>query len=786
MEFPKTNYSYCEHSSINGLELPDVDFWPIYSWSWLGEITNEGIVQRLDEMLERGIKRLYILPIPSEFTGIEYKNETAYLSDEFLERTEFLVNETKKRGMKLWLYDEGGYPSGAANGRVVRENPELATLLIDASGKTHAGPSLAQPYPDLINPKSTEKFIEYTHEKYKSYFKDTLGESFGAIFTDEAHALSFDEGLRWSFGFEDIFREKYGYDIREHFDALFDEGKLDEFSRRARADYRELLGELFSKNYFGRIKKWCDENGMLSTGHVGGDDVAFGNAKWGYYHILKCLRQMHIPGVDMIWRQAFPAPKMKGVEPYAPLCANSFFPRYASSSAHQTGARLALSESYAIYGAGMTYDQMRWVYNFQAVRGINVLNPMNMNYTHAGKYGAIAGLPNFSSPSPGCSDLAEFNLWASRVSYIMSAGKPVADSAIYMPFRDIWPADSIARKTAEEFEALGAELEKRGCDIDVIDDDAILAADILDSALYIGDASYRVLYFQPNVSISQEVSEKLDAFRKAGGKTVTLTGDYEIYPIICDKTESLRATRRSVSEGRLYYLTNEAHGAKCGEVTFPHESAEVAYEINLVTAEKRVVSVKPYKYDLSLGGEVVLLFGKEAPAVIEKTASEHIGISTLSDFEFRRTLSVKIEPCGIVSENIDEAPICVGIGDWRCFAGDDFSGDAEYKTYFEFNGEIPENAALDLGNVGYSCEVFLNGKSLGVRIFTPFVYNLSDLRAKNELVIRVSNTMANAYATAKYEEWIQDYEPDYMKKLELEFEKESLPSGLFGPVLLSW
>lgn len=46
--------------------------------------------------------------------------------------------------------------------------------------------------------------------------------------------------------------------------------------------------------------------------------------------------------------------------------------------------------------------------------------------------------------------------------------------------------------------------------------------------------------------------------------------------------------------------------------------------------------------------------------------------------------------------------------------------------------------------------------------------------------------MANACADAKYEEWIPDFEPDYMKKLELEFEKESLRSGLFGPVLIKW
>ena len=114
MIFPKSNYTYCKHDSIDGLAMPDADFWPIYSWCWSAKITEDGIVKRLDDMCKRGIRRIYVLPIPKEFTGIECENETQYLSEEYLRLKAFLVKEAKKRDMKLWLYDEGGYPSGAA------------------------------------------------------------------------------------------------------------------------------------------------------------------------------------------------------------------------------------------------------------------------------------------------------------------------------------------------------------------------------------------------------------------------------------------------------------------------------------------------------------------------------------------------------------------------------------------------------------------------------------------------------------------------------------------------
>ena len=246
MTFPKSDYAYCKHDSIDGLAMPDADFWPIYSWCWSAKITEDGIVKRLDDMCKRGIKRLYVLPIPKEFTGIECENETEYLSEEYLRLKAFLVKEAKKRDMKLWLYDEGGYPSGAANGRVVKEDPHLVSLSINSEGQVLKSATSAQPYPDLLKSESTEKFIEYTHEKYKSFFGDSFAEYFPAIFTDESRVPLFRKTVPWNDELEDNFRKRFGYDLKDNFEALFDENLLDEHSRTVRADYHELIGELFS------------------------------------------------------------------------------------------------------------------------------------------------------------------------------------------------------------------------------------------------------------------------------------------------------------------------------------------------------------------------------------------------------------------------------------------------------------------------------------------------------------------------------------------------------------
>ncbi len=51
------------------------------------------------------------------------------------------VNEAKKAGLALWLYDERGYPSGNAGGITLRDHPEWeARGLLVADTETQGGP----------------------------------------------------------------------------------------------------------------------------------------------------------------------------------------------------------------------------------------------------------------------------------------------------------------------------------------------------------------------------------------------------------------------------------------------------------------------------------------------------------------------------------------------------------------------------------------------------------------------------------------------------------------------
>ena len=89
-----------------------------------------------------------------------------------------------------------------------------------------------------------------------------------------------------------------------------------------------------------------------------------------------------------------------------------------------------------------------------------------------------------------------------------------------------------------------------------------------------------------------------------------------------------------------------------------------------------------------------------------------------------------------------------------------------------------------MGKVCCSCEVFINGTSLGVNTMSPYTFDIPAdlLQTENILEIRVSNTGANEYLhTDSFNKW-QDWQLTPYKVYEDVFHADSLAGGLYGPV----
>lgn len=91
------------------------------------------------------------------------------------------------------------------------------------------------------------------------------------------------------------------------------------------------------------------------------------------------------------------------------------------------------------------------------------------------------------------------------------------------------------------------------------------------------------------------------------------------------------------------------------------------------------------------------------------------------------------------------------IGDWSQLSGlSNYSGGVIYSKAINITSDLlTKNIELDLKNVVSTAEVFVNGKSVGVRYTAPWTFDLTDCFKKgiNKIEVLVYNTLGNLYTT---------------------------------------
>ena len=191
---------------INSFVSPSAAYAPVYVWVWNDICTETIIDNQLSEMQNLGIRAFYILPEPKNFRPDSMPTNLypEYLSEEYSELCTYAVRKGKELGMRCWIYDESGWPSGSACGKVIKDRPEYARQVlkfsehsfcqgevyeksssdvlasfIDDRSMIDSGYMFSEDavvteyytekensdYPDLLNKKATEYFIEITHKK---------------------------------------------------------------------------------------------------------------------------------------------------------------------------------------------------------------------------------------------------------------------------------------------------------------------------------------------------------------------------------------------------------------------------------------------------------------------------------------------------------------------------------------------------------------------------------------------------------------------------------------------
>lgn len=742
-----------------------VAFQPAYTWLWNTNITKEEIKRQIDEMYENGIRAFYVLGEPERFRPTIRKTHLSpeYLSKEYIELVYYAYTLAKEKGMHTWLYNEGGFPSGMACGKIREKKPHLAMkeLIKNDSGEYTAedtcGP-IDRIRADIAKRETTDEFINMTHEGYKRVFGDALGSDVTMMFDDEAYMGD------WTDGLDILFEEKYGYSILPYIAYIVgDKAPTTEKESRAVSDYTMLCGELVRDNYFIPMKQWLNSHNMLSTGHLDLDNQTDGGKIRRYGNVMETLRAFDAPGVDVIWSQI--------TYPENGRCCfegNEFWARCASAAARQQGKSLCISESFAVYGSHITPEEMRFIVNFQAVRGISRFNFMVISYDRESAM-ACQYRPNFIKEYPGTDMLSEINNYTARISYILESGKAEVKTALYCPYRSISGGGNIGRTAMDEYERLGHMLESAGVDFDIIDEDFVRTANVKNGVLCGEFVEYENAFVPAGMLEDTLVVEKLSCVSS------------KIVPCIKRENPSLLSRKVKFEDGTYAYLIcNTANDTITEKISFAAQGNVYRIDLaagNLVCTDAEIKNEEACMAVSLLRGEMAVFYvsDKEEEAVQEP---EYKHLCDITDVTERVVREFGFGEKGIVNIYPETDEKASAFTCWN----ESFSGEVEYKTTLQ---DVPAvNIVLDLGEVRHFARIYLNEVPIAEKTLPPYRVKLCGAKTGDRLRILVANTAANVCARTDYfdSQDAADVGP-YHKKMVME-EAKAPAGGLLGPIKL--
>jgi hypothetical protein len=246
------------------------------------------------------------------------------------------VKTCEKLGLKVWIYDEDGYPSGSAGGIVLQKHPEYEAqeLAYDSTSKnpytvrdafeyTHATSNCykIRRQVNIIQKDAIPLFINVTHDEYLKRLKPYFGSTIQAFFTDESSLNVFKHmkapniykdipvldplnykkkvlpAVPWCSDLAELYKSKYNEDIAKDYKSLFTGSS--ERDKKVRNQYWSLIADLVAQRYYKTLGSWCAAHDVSFSGHAL-EEENFINHVIIDGNLLKDLMYMQIPGLDVL------------------------------------------------------------------------------------------------------------------------------------------------------------------------------------------------------------------------------------------------------------------------------------------------------------------------------------------------------------------------------------------------------------------------------------------------------------------------------------------------------
>ena len=545
-------------------------------WAWNGDLKKEYLLEQIDFFKKMGFGGAHM----HVRTGLAQK----YLGKEHMDMIKACTDKFKKEKMLSWLYDEDRWPSGAAGGYVTKEiKYRLRSLIFSVKDvpedefnsliacyevclsedgyltsyarinkdekvrengtKWYAYQRIAkgpdswyngQTYVDTMNEEAIKKFIDITYGAYEKKVGKDFGKTIPAIFSDEPNfgdkkllAFSHDkDDIRypWTAKLTKTYKKYYGEDILDYLPEVFWElpdGKVSVHRYRL----HDVITEMFAASFGDQCGKWCDEHGIMLTGHLLGEECLFSQTRF-IGETMRSYRGFGLPGIDM-------------------LCNGSEYStaKQCQSAVHQYDRCGMVSELYGVTNWDYDFRGHKYQGDWQAALGVTTRVHHLSLYSMEGE--AKRDYPaSISYQSPWYDQYNYIEDHFARVNTAMTRGKAEVKVGVIHPIETYWLHYGPSDKTSGICEQLENDFQNviKWLIFGTIDFDFICESTLPKlcrkgtKPFKVGAMKYDVIVVPGCETLRSTTIDRLEAFRKAGGKVIFM-GDA---PSLCDAAPSDR------------------------------------------------------------------------------------------------------------------------------------------------------------------------------------------------------------------------------------------------------
>ena len=579
---------------MNNTHVPK-EYRPIPFWSWNEKLDEAQTRHQVEQMDEAGLGGFFM----HARGGLQ----TPYMGEEWFSNVTAAVEAAEKAGMRPWAYDENGWPSGFGGGAVnslgveyqqkylrMEDTPSHPETAICQCGQHWFYYDVNPFYVDTLDEKVIKKFLEVSYAPYYEKY----GNRIEGFFTDEPQVSR--DGIPWSFVMEDAYRQRYGENLLEVLEQLFlPVGNY----RDTRVKFWKMVTDLFTQAYTRQVYLWCQERGLKLTGHLTCEDH-LENQITTHGACMPNYEYFHIPGMDWLGRDIW----------------NTTTLMQLSSAAQQLGKKEVLSETFALCGHNVSFAELKGLYEWQMVHGINLLCPHLQGYS-------IRGIRKRDYPpamyvqQPWWQEYHRFVEAMSRVGMLLREGTNPVEVLLLHPQTTVWAMfDGSSKKEIwdlnDQLYAIMNLLEAKHVSFHFGDETLMQRHGRVENGrLIIGNCSYRYVVDPGCQVLLDSTKELLRRFTETGGK-ILRAEEIPENPVV-DNPQITYTCRRSDNR-TLHYFVNTSPERKRGNFTVRGE------KLDIYTGETEPFSGA---YEFEPWGSLLILENRqpkrECPAEIPQT-----------------------------------------------------------------------------------------------------------------------------------------------------------------------